>query len=66
MRKQRIILKHHTEIALLGWLTNDGTPIDADVPAVGRGEAGEGIEDRGFARATGTENGQKFTRLDGE
>ena len=66
VRKERVVLEHHADAALVRRDVVDRPAVEADL-AVGRGlEAGEHHQAGGLARARGAEHGQELALADAE
>ena len=66
VRKQRVVLEHDTDTALVRRQVVYGLAIDQDRPGGRLLEAGKHHEARGLARSGGSKQGQELAFLDGE
>src|SRR6185437_9343287 len=60
MRKQRIVLEHGVDVALVGRHAFGGLAENLDMTLVGLLEAGDEAQARGLARARGAEHGEEL------
>ncbi len=66
MRKQRVVLYHHAQAALIRWHVGDIDVTDGNTPGGGLHEAGDRPQHGGFTRTGGADQRQHFAGGDGE
>ena len=66
MRKQRVVLEHHVDRALVRQHMGDVLAVEQDAALVRRLEAGEHSQQRGLAAAAGAEQREKLAGPDVE
>ena len=64
MRKERIVLEHHSDVALLGRQLRDRYTVDQDFAAIDIDETGQSVEGCGLSRAAGAKEGHELPALD--
>ena len=64
VRKQRVVLEHHAEIALVRRGAGDGLAVEQDLAGGGRLEAGQHHQRGGLARARGAQQRQELAAAD--
>ena len=64
VRKNRVVLEHDSDIALLGRTVDDVVAVDQDLPLVRRDEASDHPQGRGFAAARWAEEGEELAGRD--
>jgi hypothetical protein len=66
MRKQSVVLEHHADVAAIGRHGDDRLPVDGDVAAGRRLEAGDHHQGRRLAGSARSQQRQEFARKDVE
>ena len=65
MRKQRIVLEYHADMALIGRQRGDILATYQHASIIRRQKSGDDIQQRSFAAAAWPEQGEKLTLLNG-